>query len=261
MSETPPTDYELYLRVPELLRLQKQPSELSCPDELLFQVVHQAAELWMKLADFEMRLLGPLISSERLAEASKTLRRVHAVLVQLAQSLETLYTLTPSDYMRIREVLGRGSGQESPGFKRLLAVPAEVYPHFEQLLAKRKLTLIELYREPSRHAEVFQVAEALIDFDLRLQEWRNRHILMVYRTIGVGTPSLKGKHSEMLERGLRQQFFPKLWEVRDELYGEWTAKNPSGADYSLTGTVKPEPAPVETPLPARAPKPPRRKTK
>ena len=97
-------------------------------------------------------------------------------------------------------------GQESPGFKRLLAVPAEVYPHFEQLLAKRKLTLIELYREPSRHADVFQVAEALIDFDLRLQEWRNRHILMVYRTIGVGTPSLKGKHSEMLGGAFASSF-------------------------------------------------------
>lgn len=261
MSETPPTDYELYLRVPELLRLQKQPSELSCPDELLFQVVHQAAELWMKLADHEMKLLGPMISSDRLAEASKSLRRVHTVLALITQSLETLYTLTPSDYMRIRAVLGRGSGQESPGFKRMLTVPSEVYPHFETLLAKRALQLIELYREPSRYADVFQVAEGLIDFDLRLQEWRNRHILLVYRTIGVGTPSLKGKHSELLERGLRQQFFPKLWEVRDELFGEWSAKYPSGADYSLTGTVKPEPTTQEGPLPARAPKPPRRKTK
>ncbi len=261
MSETPPTDYELYLRVPELLRLQKRESELACPDELLFQVVHQAAELWMKLADHEMRQLGPMISSERLADSCRTLRRVHTVLALIAQSLETLYTLTPADYMRIREVLGRGSGQESPGFKRMLAVPAEVYPHFETLLAKRKLTLIEIYREPSRYAEVFQVAEGLIDFDLHLQEWRNRHILLVYRTIGVGTPSLKGKHSELLERGLRQQFFPKLWQVRDDLFGEWSARHPSGADYSLTGKVTPEPAQPEGPQPARAPKPPRRKTK
>ena len=58
MSTPPPTDYELYLRVPELLRLQKPPSERACPDELLFQVVHQAAELWMKLVDHEMQLLA-----------------------------------------------------------------------------------------------------------------------------------------------------------------------------------------------------------
>lgn len=260
MSSSPPTDYELYLRVPELLSLQKLPSELACPDELLFQVVHQAAELWMKLIDHEMGQLGSLLAADRLAESGKTLRRIHSVLALLAQSLETLYTLTPADYMRIREVLGRGSGQESPGFKRLLAVPAEVYPHFEALLARRQTKLIEIYRKPSAHAELFQVAEALLDFDLRLQEWRNRHILLVYRTIGVGTPSLKGKHSEMLERGLRQQFFPKLWEVRDELYGEWSAANPSGSSYALTGTVTPEPAAPIGPLPARAPKPPRRKS-
>ena len=77
--------------------------------------------------------------------------------------------------------------------------------------------------------------EALTDVDLRLQEWRNRHILLVYRTIGLGTPSLKGKHSELLERGLRTQFFPALWAVRDEVYGEWTNQHPYGAEASLTG--------------------------
>lgn len=261
MSSSPPTDYELYLRVPELLSLQKQPSERACPDELLFQVVHQAAELWMKLVDHEMQQTGSLLAADRLAEAIKTLRRVHSVLALLGQSLETLYSLTPADYMRIREVLGRGSGQESPGFKRMMAVPGEVYPRFEALLDRRKLTLIELYRQPSLHADLFQVAEALVDYDLRLQEWRNRHILLVYRTIGVGTPSLKGKHSELLERGLRQQFFPKLWQVRDDLYGEWTAANPSGANYALSGTVQPDPHCPVVQAPARAPKPPKRKAK
>jgi tryptophan 2,3-dioxygenase len=163
--------------------------------------------------------------------------------------------------MRIREVLGRGSGQESPGFKRLLAAPAEVYPHFESLLLKHKVALLDIYRHPAKHPDLFQVAEGLLDFDLLLQEWRNRHILLVYRTIGIGTPSLKGKHSELLERGLRQQFFPKLWEVRDDLYGEWSAAHPSGAGYALTGTITPDPEPPAGPLPTRAPKPPRRKSK
>ena len=45
---------------------------------------------------------------------------------------------------------------------------------------------------------------------------------MVYRIIGVGTPSLKGNHSELLEKGAREQFFPALWQVRDEVFGEWT---------------------------------------
>ena len=46
--------------------------------------------------------------------------------------------------------------------------------------------------------------------------------MLVYRIIGAGTPSLKGKPSELLERGMKQRFFPALWEVRDQVFEEWT---------------------------------------
>lgn len=236
-----PTDYELYLRVPELLALQKKPGELACHDELLFQVVHQAAELWMKLVAHDLALAGSLISAARLTEAAKTLRRTHQVLGLLSQSLETLYTLSPLDYMRIREVLGRGSGQESPGYRRLLALPGQIFPHFEALLEQQALSLFQVYSKPGQHPEFFQIAEALLEFDLRLQEWRNRHILLVYRTIGVGTPSLKGKHSELLEKSLRQQFFPQLWKVRDELFSSWSLAHPTGATETLASSKTPDP--------------------
>lgn len=228
------TDYEFYLRVPELLALQKTADELACPDELLFQIIHQSAELWMKLIDHELTGLGGMLDRAELVPALTTLRRVHHIQRQLLSSMELLYTLTPVDYMNIRAVLGRGSGQESPGFRRLLAVGGELWPHFQALLDRRQVTLIELYREPDRHADLYAIAEGLVEFDIRLQEWRNRHILVVYRTIGIGTPSLKGKHSELLERGLRTQFFPALWEVRDSLYGEWSAAHPSGAYEALS---------------------------
>jgi hypothetical protein len=46
----------------------------------------------------------------------------------------------------------------------------------------------------------------------------------VCRIIGAGTPSLKGKPSERLERGMKERFFPALWDVRDELFAAgWTA--------------------------------------
>ena len=231
----PPTDYELYLRVPELLSLQKRPEQLACPDELLFQVVHQSAELWMKLIDHELGRAATLLDRDDLGEVAVLLRRVHAVQNLLLDGMETLYTLSSADYMRIRAVLGRGSGQESPGFRRMLAAPGELWPHFASLLERQERTLDEIYREPRRWPSLYAVAEDLVELDLRLQEWRNRHILLVYRTIGVGTPSLKGKHSELLERGLRTQFFPALWQVRDELFAEWTAEHPHGASYSLTG--------------------------
>ena len=180
-----------------------------------------------------------------LAAAFTTLQRVHQIQRLLLSGLEMLYSLNPVDYMRIRAVLGRGSGQESPGFRRMLALGGEVWPHFARQLQTSGITLIELYREPGRNPLLFALAEGLLDFDVRLQEWRNRHILLVYRTIGVGTPSLKGKHSELLEKGLRTQFFPALWAVREEIFGEWTSAHPYGAEETLTGTpvVPPTPGP------------------
>ncbi|MCS6911833.1 MAG: tryptophan 2,3-dioxygenase family protein [Myxococcales bacterium] len=234
MAASPLTDYEIYIRTAELLALQKRPEALACHDELQFQIVHQTAELWMKLIDHEMRYLCRALDEDRLTQACRTLGRVHRVQQLLLDGLELLYTMSPLDYMRIREVLGRGSGQESPGFRRLLALGGEVWPHFEAVLARRGLTLEAVYRRASEHPEVHAVAEGLLDFDLRLQEWRNRHLLLVYRTIGVGTPSLKGKHSELLERGLRTQFFPRLWAVRDELFDQWSRTHPGGATRYLS---------------------------
>ena len=66
--------------------------------------------------------------------------------------------------------------------------------------------------------------EGLTDFDQALQLWRWRHLILVYRIIGAGTPSLKGKPVDLLERGVKERFFPELWQVRDELFAEWTAK-------------------------------------
>jgi tryptophan 2,3-dioxygenase len=194
----------------------------------------------MKLIDHQMGQLVQLLDGNLLAEAQCTLQRIHGIQKLLLDGVELLYSLTPADYMRIRAVLGRGSGQESPGFRRLLAVAGEVWPHFAQLLARHNVELLALYREPRRQPALYAIAEALTDYDLRLQEWRNRHILLVYRTIGVGTPSLKGKHSELLERGLRTQFFPALWEVRDALFQEWTEAHPTGASYNLTDGPPPK---------------------
>jgi len=229
----PQTDYEIYLRVAELLSLQKPADKLACPDELLFQINHQTAELWMKLIDHEMRRFSTLLDEERLTEAQAALHRVHGVQRLLLEGIEILYTLSPADYLSIRAVLGRGSGQESPGFRRMLAIAADVWPHFARLLGRRQVALVDLYRQPRQHPELYALAEDLTEFDLRLQEWRNRHILLVYRTIGVATPSLKGKHSELLERGLRTQFFPELWTTRDQVFAEWTSEHPHGAPYAL----------------------------
>lgn len=218
------TDYEKYIRTEELLALQKAPEALSCHDELQFQIVHQAHELYMKLIEHELRFACQLLETRDVARAVTSLGRVTKVQRVLLASIDLLDTMAPTDYMTIRAGLGRGSGQESPGFRTMLRLPGEiVWPAMSAFLESEGVTIRQIYEHPHDHHQLFQLCEALLDYDQLLQTWRYRHLILVYRIIGTGTPSLKGKHSDLLLRGMQQRFFPKLWDIRDEVFGEWTA--------------------------------------
>ncbi len=220
------TDYEKYIRTEELLSLQKSPEAMTCHDEMQFQIVHQAHELYMKLIEHELRFVCELLAAPDgdVARVVTHLGRIARAQRVLLQSIELLDTMAPTDYMTIRTGLGRGSGQESPGFRTMVRLPGEiVWPAFASFLEHRKLTLREIYEHPHDHHAVFQVCEGLVEYDQLLQMWRQRHLVLVYRIIGTGTPSLKGKHSELLAHGMKQRFFPKLWDVRDEVFADWTA--------------------------------------
>jgi tryptophan 2,3-dioxygenase len=233
--QTPLTDYEKYIRTEELLALQKAAPTLSCHDELQFQIVHQVAELWMKLVEHEVLFAAARLASGEVARAVRALGRVRQIQSLLIEQLALLDTMAPKDYMTIREGLGRGSGQESPGFRRMLQLPDEVWPAFAAFLQARGVALRQIYEAPDEHAELFVLAEALLDYDQNLQRWRQRHLTLVYRQIGEGTPSLKGKASELLAEGMKHRFFPELWRVRDELFAEWTRAHPYGADGGFHG--------------------------
>jgi tryptophan 2,3-dioxygenase len=222
----------MYIRTEELLALQKPVDTLTCHDELQFQVVHQAAELWMKLIEHELRKGCELLHQNQAARAVTTLGRVTRIQRVMLHQLDLLDTMASVDYMTIRTGLGRGSGQESPGFRTMLRVPGElVWPTFAAFLDRQKLTLREIYQHPHDHPTLYQVCEGLVEYDQLLQLWRQRHLMLVYRTIGSGTPSLKGKASDLLAHGLKQRFFPKLWDVRDELFADWTASMQATGEY------------------------------
>ena len=65
------------------------------------------------------------------------------------------------------------------------------------------------------------VAEALAEFDALFQKFRYEHMQLIHRTIGFGAKSLKGRAVEILEEGLRQKFFPELWEIRGHMTDKW----------------------------------------
>jgi tryptophan 2,3-dioxygenase len=124
-------------------------------------------------------------------------------------------------YFDIRAVLGRGSGQESPGFNRMLEAPAGLREAFTAMLVRRDVGLLEVHRDPACDPEVFSLAESMVDIDQAFQNFRYQHLALVRRIIGGRTPSLKGAPAELLEHGVKQAWFPELWLVREELFRDF----------------------------------------
>ncbi|MEW6056908.1 MAG: tryptophan 2,3-dioxygenase family protein [Bdellovibrionota bacterium] len=212
------TDYERYLNTETLLSLQKPADDLVCHDELQFQVVHQVAELWMKLFLHEVFHVKKLLKEERLIEAHVLFERGHWILHLLGQQLRLLNTMSPSEYHKVRTQLGKGSGQESPGFNQILEEAPKLWPEFEGLLKKRGVAVAELHENPERYPDLFILAEDFFSIDEQFLNFRYLHLQLVKRIIGGDVPSLKGVHAEKyLTYGLQNQFFPELWEVRNEI--------------------------------------------
>ena len=103
--------YGDYLALDQLLACQHPRSAEH--DELLFIIIHQATELWMKLVLHELRHALAQLRADSLQPAFKSLARVSRIQAQLIQSWDVLSTLTPADYLRFRGALGRSSGFQS----------------------------------------------------------------------------------------------------------------------------------------------------
>ena len=75
----------------------------------------------------------------------------------------------------------------------------------------------QVYREPIKHWEAYELAEKLVDFEDYFRRWRFNHVTTVERVIGFkrGTGGTSGIH--YLKRMLEVQLFPELWHLRTVL--------------------------------------------
>lgn len=216
------SDYERYVRVPELLELQKPIEKLSNPEERLFQVTHQTAELWLHHIDYEIDRAVAHLDREEVYLGADLLHRCRMILDLLREQIVILETMAPADYHVLRTTsLGRGSGQESPGFKILLDVGKRVWPRFQDLLTKRSLTILDIERAPRVHSELFRLVQAMLDYDEAFLKWRYTHMRLAFRVIGDRVMSLKGVPAAQLEAGTREPLFPELWAAISELTTEF----------------------------------------
>src|SRR5512135_1218707 len=217
---TAASDYERYLRTNELLALQKPPEEMLHKDELTFQVVHQASELLLKGAAWELERALDHLEQSDFANCSRLLHRANLEIDYPIQVLHILETITPYDYHLIRAGLGHGSGLDSPGFLALLHVGPKLGQAFHQQLDAAKLSVDDVYREHERHFALHELAECLLDFDERVHLFRFHHLKLAQRVIGGGVVGTMGTPVEVLHQRMEHLFYKDLWDIRNQITGK-----------------------------------------
>jgi tryptophan 2,3-dioxygenase len=214
---TAPSDYERYLRTEDLLALQKRPEEMVHRDELLFQVVHQTSELWLKLATTEVFEAARLVEEGDVPPALRLLRRANDCIAFITNDMHMLEHMSPWEYTEIRRVLGHGSGFDSPGFVAVREASERLGRAFTALREREGLSVADIYRQGREREDLYQLAELMLGWDEKIINWRSHHIGIVERSIGVGAVGTQGTPVDVLQRLTRQQRFPELWAARDEL--------------------------------------------
>ena len=211
------SDYERYLRTDELLALQKRADEQAHRDEHLFQTVHQASELWLKLAWSEAEEATRLVECSDFPAAARLLRRSVMCVDYVIAQLEMLEQMSPWEYQGVRKALGHGSGFDSPGFREIRRVTPQLGQAFTARLREAGLSVVELYRRGREHEDLYRLSELLVSWDERVTLWRMRHYLVVARIIGDSVVGTQGTLVEFLGGLIKQRFYPELWQARNRL--------------------------------------------
>lgn len=145
--------YGQYLALEEVLACQRPLTAEH--DEMLFIVIHQASELWMKLCIHEITAAMRQVDADELRPAFKMLARVARVQAQLQQSWDVLSTLTPADYMSFRDALGQSSGFQSYQYRQI-----------EYALGNKNAAMAEVHRgHPQHYARLQETLRAPSFYD------------------------------------------------------------------------------------------------
>ncbi len=118
--------YSVYLKVPELLRLQHTLANPPAHDELQFIIVHQVYELWFKLVLHELDAVKAALDAAAETEddtplrtATRLLKRVESIFKVLVQQIHVLESMRPADFLDFRAQLNPASGFQSAQFREV----------------------------------------------------------------------------------------------------------------------------------------------
>ncbi len=175
--------YSEYLQLDKVLQAQKPLTYEH--DEMMFIIVHQTSELWMRLMLHELRAAVQCVRRDDLDPSFKMLARISRVQTQLISTWDVLSTMTPSEYSAFRNALGRSSGFQSVQYRLL-----------EFLLGNKHAQMIEVHKPDSQaYAELRRALEApsLYDECLRLLSRRGYGVPDSHLTRNFAEPYVPSK--------------------------------------------------------------------
>ncbi|UOQ95655.1 tryptophan 2,3-dioxygenase [Halobacillus shinanisalinarum] len=149
--------YGEYLNLDQLLSAQNRLS--THHDEMLFIVIHQVSELWMKLTLHELRAAIDTIREGDIQEALKMLSRVSKIQTQIIHAWDVLSTLTPAEYVQFRDDLGQASGFQSYQYRMVEFALGYKTPHVLKIYEK----------DPELHKELRSAYEAPGIYDAAIE--------------------------------------------------------------------------------------------
>jgi tryptophan 2,3-dioxygenase len=218
--------YAGYLALDDLLAAQHPLSHEH--DEMLFVIIHQTKELWLKqilhevtLADY-LRFRGVLGSSSGFQ--SDQFRRFEFMLGLKDDRFLRFHVERPDAHAALQAALAAPSLYDDALAQLAAAglpVPAEALSRdvsrpYEPSEGVENAWL-EVYRDTTRWWPLYQLAEKLVDLDDALLTWRHKHVVTVERIIGRrrGTGGTEGV--AYLTETLQRRCFPELWSLRTKL--------------------------------------------
>ena len=216
--------YAGYLKLDELLEAQQPLSNPVHHDEMLFIIQHQTSELWMKLMIHELSAAIRHLRADDLSPCFKILARVKQIQMQLFNQWAVLETLTPSEYLEFRGVLGNASGFQSAQYRTIEfllgnkhAAMIEAHRHDEKAYAAIKSVLHapSLYDEFLAHLarRGFAVPADLLARDVTTPHKRDPRLLPVFVEI-YEHPNKHWDAYEMCEKLVDVEEYFQLWRFR-----------------------------------------------
>lgn len=218
------TTYAGYLGLERLLDAQHPLSNPPHHDEMLFIVQHQVSELWMKLIIHELRAAVTHLRRDDLDPCLKILARVKTIQKQLFEQWSVLETLTPSEYLQFRRVLGPASGFQSVQYRSIEFLlgnkNADMLPVFAHDPEAQK-TLREILEAPSLYDEFLRflarkghaVPAENIERDWTQPYQRSPALIPVYQNI-YENPDAHWDEYHMCEQLVDVEVSFQLWRFR-----------------------------------------------